>query len=131
LDFKEVDTIKKLLGWPYEYKLPVWDLLRAYLCHYQSESLFSGLDTGFAIISQLMGSLEMDNTEPFYGLVFRTLANVMVQNANKNGVIRYAETIFQTLEQFSKKGNLKNKGLLTAIAGFLFNFSATIYERNL
>jgi hypothetical protein len=41
-----MDTIKKLLQWPVEYKLPVLDLLRAFLKHYQSEALFSGLDLG-------------------------------------------------------------------------------------
>jgi hypothetical protein len=53
-----MDTIKKLLNWPQQYKLPVWDLLRAFLCHYQSESLFSGLNTGYDIISQLVASID-------------------------------------------------------------------------
>lgn len=53
-----MDTLKKLLQWPQEYRLPVWDLLRAFLCHYQSEALFSGLDAGFDIISHLCHDLE-------------------------------------------------------------------------
>lgn len=43
LDFKEMDSLKKVLTWPKELKLPVWDMLRAFLKHYQSEALFSGL----------------------------------------------------------------------------------------
>jgi hypothetical protein len=53
-----MDTVKKLLQWPSEYKLPVWDLFRAFLCHYQSEAFFSGLDAGFDIVSHLSHSLE-------------------------------------------------------------------------
>ena len=61
LDFKEMDTIKKLLAWPKEFKFPVWDLLRAFLAHYQSETLFSGLDAGSDIIVGLCTSIEMEN----------------------------------------------------------------------
>ena len=61
LDFKEMDTIRKLLTWPKEFKLPTWDILRAFLAHYQSESLFSGLDAGIDIISQLAAGLERNN----------------------------------------------------------------------
>jgi hypothetical protein len=53
-----MDTIKKLLTWPAECKVPVWDLFRAFLCHYQSEAFFSGLDAGFDIVSQLSNSIE-------------------------------------------------------------------------
>jgi hypothetical protein len=48
-----MDTIKKLLTWPKNLKFPVWDLLRAFLKHYQSESLFSGLEAGSDIITHL------------------------------------------------------------------------------
>lgn len=41
-----MDALKKLISWPKAIKFPVWDLLRAFLKHYQSESLFSGLDAG-------------------------------------------------------------------------------------
>jgi hypothetical protein len=45
--------LKKLLKWPKHLKFPVWDLLRAFLKHYQSEALFSGLSAGHDVISQL------------------------------------------------------------------------------
>lgn len=48
-----METIKKLLKWPIEVKLPVLDLFRAFLKHYQSEALFSGLDLGGDILGPL------------------------------------------------------------------------------
>jgi hypothetical protein len=48
-----MDALKKILTWPKTLKFPVWDMLRAFLKHYQSEALFSGLDAGFEIIVQL------------------------------------------------------------------------------
>ena len=57
-----MDTIKKMLEWPKELKFPVWDLLRAFLVHYQSEALFSGLDAGLNIINELAAELERENS---------------------------------------------------------------------
>lgn len=54
----EIDSLRKLLKWPKHLKIPVWDLLRAFLKHYQSETLFSGLQMGHDIISQLCLGLE-------------------------------------------------------------------------
>jgi hypothetical protein len=52
-DGNEIDSLKKALRWPKHLKLPVWDLLRAFLKHYQSEALFSGLQAGYDVIAQL------------------------------------------------------------------------------
>lgn len=32
----EIDAMKKLLKWPKALRIPVWDLLRVFLKHYQS-----------------------------------------------------------------------------------------------
>lgn len=126
-----MDTIKKLLQWPYEFKFPVWDLLRAFLIHYQSESLFSGLDAGLDIISQLAAGLHKESSEGIYALIFKTLANVMIQNTNKNGVVKHARILFDSILKFSERTELQSKGLLGAVAGFLFNFSVTVYEKSI
>ena len=55
----------------------------------------------------------------------------MIQNTNKNGVLKHAGIVFSAVSNFSKKKELQNKNLLAAIAGFLFNFSVTIYEKKL
>jgi len=52
--------LKKLITWPKEMRVPVWDILRAYMCHYQSETFFSGLDAGIDIISQLAAGIEAE-----------------------------------------------------------------------
>ena len=124
-----MDTIKKLLAWPKEFKFPVWDLLRAFLAHYQSETLFSGLDAGSDIIVGLCTSIEMENPQPIYALVFKTLSNLMIQNTNKNGIIKHYGLVFSSMFNFSQKKELKNKNLLGTIAGFIFNFSVAIYEK--
>jgi hypothetical protein len=53
--------MKKLLKWPKALKFPVWDLLRVFLKHYQSETLFSGLEAGHNVISPLCIGLEIEN----------------------------------------------------------------------
>ena len=55
----------------------------------------------------------------------------MIQNTNKNGIIKHAGIVFGSVSNFSKKKQLQNKNLLGAVAGFLFNFSVAIYEKKL
>ena len=52
----------------------------------------------------------------------------MIQNTNKNGIAKHCDAIFNVVENFSKK-ELTNRNLLTAISGFLFNFSVTVFEK--
>ena len=105
--------------------------MRAFLVHYQSEALFSGLDAGLDIVNQLAAGLERENSEAIYALIFKTLTNMMIQNTNKNGIVKHADIIFSSVENFSKRSDLQNKGLLAAIAGFLFNFSVSVFEKNI
>ncbi len=52
----------------------------------------------------------------------------MIQNTNKNGIIKCGDLLFSAIDKFSKKSELKNKSfLLAAVAGFLFNFSVTVF----
>jgi len=120
-----MDAIKKLITWPKQLKFPVWDLLRAFLKHYQSESLFSGLDAGGEIITALAIGLETEYSEAIYTLIFKTLSNVMIQNTNKNGIIKNFDIIFIALKAISKRKELKSANYLTAFAVFLFNVSIT------
>lgn len=72
-------------------------MLRAFLKHYQSESLFSGLDAGGEIITQLAFGLEAEYSEAIYTLIFKTLSNALIQNTNKGGMLKNADIIFQSL----------------------------------
>lgn len=60
-------------------------------------------------------------------MIFRTLTNVMIQNTNKNGIVKCGDMLFNSIENFSKRSELKNKNLLAAVAGFMFNFSVTVF----
>lgn len=51
----------------------------------------------------------------------------MIQNTNKNGIVKCGDLLFNSIDNFSKRVELKNKNLLTAVAGFLFNFSVTVF----
>jgi hypothetical protein len=53
----------------------------------------------------------------------KTLSNVLIQNANKGGILKHADIIFGALIQINKRANLRNASYLSAYASFLFNFS--------
>ena len=58
-----------------------------------------------------MTGLETENSEAIYSLIFKTLANVNIQNTNKNGMIKHAAIIFGAISNFSKRKELMNKNL--------------------
>ena len=126
-----MNAFKKLLSWPKDLKFPVWDILRAFLKHYQSEGLFTGLDAGGDIITQLSIGLETEYPESIYTLILKTLSNILIQNTNKGGMLRYADITFSSMLNLSKRDNLKNANFLAAVAAFLYNFSIACYEKKL
>jgi hypothetical protein len=130
LDFKEMDALKKLLTWPKAIRFPVWDLLRAFFKHYQSESLFSGLEAGGSIITQLAVGLETEYSEAIYTLIFKTLSNILIQNTNKGGMLKNADIVFQSLIEINKRSELKSPNYLAAYASFMYNFSIAFIEKN-
>ena len=106
-------------------------MLRAYLKHYQSEALFSGLDAGGDIITQLAIGLEMEYSEPIYALILKTLSNILIQNTNKGGMLRHADIVFSSMLSISKRTNLTNSNYLASTASFLYNFSIACVEKKL
>ena len=64
-----------------------------------------------------------------YALIFETLANTMIQSTNKNGLLKHADMVFNSVENFSNKYQLKSKNLISVFAGFMFNYSVTINEK--
>lgn len=131
LDFKEMDALKKILSWPREIKFPVWDMLRAFLKHYQSEALFSGLQAGGDIITSLAIGLESDFSEAIFTLIFKTFCNALIQNSNKGGMIKNSEIIFISLKAISQKTQLTSANFLSAFSAFLYNYSIALIEKNL
>ena len=123
--------MKKALRWPREIKLPVWDMLRAYLKHYQSETLFSGLEAGRDIITQLSVGLESEFSEGIYALLLKTLSNALIQNTNKGGMLKHAGIVFGSLTSISRRNELQNTNFLGAFASLLYNFSIACYEKSI
>jgi hypothetical protein len=131
LDFKDMDALKKILTWPKTLKFPVWDMLRAFLKHYQSESLFSGLEAGGDIITQLAIGLETEYSEAIHTLILKTLSNALIQNTNKGGMLKNSEVLFISLRFISKRTELQSPNYLAAYASFLYNYSIAFVEKNL
>ena len=129
LDFKELDALKKIFHWPEKFKLPVWDILRNYLKHYQSEGLFSGLDRGMDIIGPLCQAVANPATpEPLSGLILRVLANIFLQNTSMNCMTSNADVILQTLASSSQKG-FEGKSYATSLSGLMLNYSVGFLEK--
>jgi hypothetical protein len=53
----------------------------------------------------------------------------MLQNTNKNGILKHADIIFSSVLNFSQKKELQNKNLLAAISGFIYNLSISFVEK--
>lgn len=131
LDFKEMDALKRLLQWPIEFKLPVWDLLRAFLKHYQSEALFSGLDLGGDTLGPLCSASADPNTpEPLSGVILKLFANMFIQNTNSNAMLTYGESILGALQNIHNRG-FSNKSVLSGFSAVLLNFSIAVTTKKL
>jgi hypothetical protein len=126
-----MDALKKILNWPREIKFPVWDMLRAFLKHYQSEALFSGLQAGGEIITSLAIGLESDFSEAIFTLILKTFCNALIQNSNKGGMLKNSEIIFISLKSISTKTQLTSANFLAAFSAFLYNYSIALIEKKL
>lgn len=51
----------------------------------------------------------------------------MIQNSNKGGMIKHCGIVFNSVFNFSKRKELKNKNLLGAISAFIYNYSISFY----
>lgn len=73
----QFDLIVKLLKWPLQYKTPILDLLRIFLQHYQSERLFSGVDSGINHILQMAEILKNGSqSDGLRNLVLKLMSNM-------------------------------------------------------
>ena len=71
----------------------------------------------FDLISQ-----NNDNTKV---IIFKTLANTAIHDANKNGLLRFG---FSLLYRIEHNQQILSKNIISAFAAFLFNFSIVIIE---
>ena len=97
--------MRKLLQWPVEFKLPVWDMLRAFLKHYQSEALFSGLDLGGDTLGPIFKACADPSTsEPVSGVLLKLLSNMFIQNTNSAAMITFSPEVLSALTSLHNKG---------------------------
>jgi UDP-glucose 6-dehydrogenase len=73
----------------------------------------------------------LENKEPIYALILRTLSNILIHNTNKNAMLKHSDIVFMAINTVSKNSGLVNKNYLYAMAVFLYNFSVAILEKNL
>lgn len=126
-----MDTIKKILLWPNEFKLPVWDLLRAFLKHYNSEALFSGLDLGANTLGSLCSCIYDKNVpEPVWGVILKVFTNMFIHNSNSNAMIIHGGAIIDSLKFLHDKGS-SNKNVLSGLSSVALNYSIAVTTKNL
>lgn len=116
----ELDFFRnKLLNWPLEYKLSIFDLLRVYMLHSQSEVLFSGLNAGLDILTDLCGALQGNagGNESLIGLCLKVLSNMFIQVTNQNSMLKNCSIVFDTL--FVVLQNYQNRPNIMNICGTL------------
>lgn len=69
--------------------LPVYDLLRIFMFHQQSEQLFSGLDEGQEILLKIGNDLSSETNETLLNLLLKLLCNLTLKTASKRSLSKY------------------------------------------
>ena len=128
----ELDFFRnKLLNWPWEFKVSIYDLLRVYLLHTQSEVLFSGLGAGIDILIDVCGVLQgkAGVNEPLIGLCLKILVNMFIQVSNQNSMLKNCSIVFDSLivvlSKYQAKPNIMNvysNVILNYAIGLAYNF---------
>ncbi|EGR28845.1 phospholipase a2 activating, putative [Ichthyophthirius multifiliis] len=117
----EVFTLK-LLKWPQEHILPVLDLFRIFALHPQSDSLFTGVDSGLNYFTILIGGLGSLN-EIGKGLIMKTLCNLFSQTNGKYGMFQHCRFLIEGIKYLR---NSQNQNLRNCLVCFFYNVSAEI-----
>ena len=127
LNSMEMDVVVKLLQWPSQQCLPVFDLLRVFLTHHQSERLFSGVDSGMNQVLKLSSILADDsNSEGMRTLIVKTLCNLCNFTQNKNSLFRFGETVMATLGMMQIR--CQSPAFRNALSALVFNYSLAYQE---
>ena len=124
----ELDFLRnKLLNWPTELKLSIFDLLRVYSLHAQSEVLFSGLNAGLDILTDICGVLQgkAGPNEALITLCLKVLTNLFTQVTNQNSMLKSCSIVFDSL--FVVLKNYQGKpNILNALASLTLNYSIAL-----
>jgi hypothetical protein len=67
---------ERLLKWPIEHRVPIYDLLRVFIMHPQGEKLFTGLDAGMDTLLDICTLIQSTNTaDGIVSLLLKVLSN--------------------------------------------------------
>lgn len=100
----ELDLIsQKFLKWPQEYLLPIYDLLRIFLLHPQSEFFFSGLSAGLSILTDICNVIHKNTSDVFTTLCLKLFCNMFGQITSQNSMLNNAVLIFDAMEKLCKE----------------------------
>lgn len=116
---------KKFFLWPVDKLLPVLDLYRIFLIHFNSEKLFAGLDGGLSQLTFICQVLRSTDNEVALTLCLKVLTNLFKHNVNKLSLFKYKDMILEALT--NQKVHMRQKEMLrSSLAAFVFNFSTSI-----
>lgn len=110
----------KLLKWPPQYRLPAYDLLRILHLHHSSEKLYSGLDSGISLLTDLGVCLCQTIAQPVMSrLLLQTLCNLFRHGENTFAALRHTSIIADALRNSTLYGSQDEKVALLPLTSLL------------
>lgn len=103
--------------------LPIYDLLKVFALHPQSEKMFSGVDSGIHIFIRIVQGLVSSTNPNIVNLILKLLCNLFENIASKGAVLRHYNLVFDGLNKIK---NAEHKGTQNILSLLLFNYSTAI-----
>ena len=116
----EIKVFKKMLQWPGDSAVTLFDLARILILHHASQVIFSGVDGGLNTIVPLVGKLGK-GPKILWTLYGKVLSNLTAQSSNSMSIIKGADVIFDSL----KNVDCSDQKITEPLASFIMNFSST------
>ena len=98
----ETDILKKLLTWPSEHCIVVFDLFRVFFMHHASGKLFSGLDSGLSLTVPLIGKLG-NGPKVLWKLYGKILSNMFCNDVAALGIVKATDIIIDSFAKLDRK----------------------------
>eukprot|EP00828_Plagiopyla_frontata_P016896 TRINITY_DN2208_c0_g1_i4.p1 TRINITY_DN2208_c0_g1~~TRINITY_DN2208_c0_g1_i4.p1 ORF type:complete len:301 (-),score=54.82 TRINITY_DN2208_c0_g1_i4:99-1001(-) len=122
----ELSAISKLLTWPHDKILPVFDLIRLFSLHFQAEKMFKGSTKNIFI--DLSGILQANNSDVFKALCLKLLCNQFKNIGNQTALISNWELIMDGINAVVAMEG-KGPNLSESLAFLIVNFSLIVREK--
>ncbi|EAR99792.1 phospholipase a2 activating protein, putative (macronuclear) [Tetrahymena thermophila SB210] len=123
LNYNEMEVFTvKLINWPKQYMLPIFDLFRIFALHPQSDALFSGVDSGLHYFTVICGGLmSEENNDVTKNVILKILVNLFNQTSGRYGIYKHHKFIIECIQRLRDN---QNANLQTTLATLMFNISA-------